>query len=382
MSHVDEGALHAFLDGALDEYPPAEARRIREHVETCAVCGERLAEERKVRDDAHAILGQAAPEVAVPSFEELRAYVRAQRPKTEVSVRAYRLSWAASVVLALGTGWMLRGGDAVSIAPLERAQPAQTFATDAVDDAVEMQAVEPRAVEEPEADAPAFQPPALEVTVDQGARAGAPSTLGRVEPAQTQGPVPQAAPAVSEPLVDARRFDDVATGGAAGVTAPRSPTGALAPAAPPSDTRVAERIDSAARANQAERRVAAQDQVVTSALAADAAAAVARQRTANEETVRDEDSVSLVVPGLEVLDVLPVGDGTTFAGMRALQRLESGDTLEVVHLPEGVDPALLPTLGPGRNQLVRPRGAGWLVMRAPVSERYLEELLQRLEAGR
>ena len=26
MSHVDEGALHAYLDGALDEYPPAEAR--------------------------------------------------------------------------------------------------------------------------------------------------------------------------------------------------------------------------------------------------------------------------------------------------------------------------------------------------------------------
>ena len=33
MSHVDDGALHAYLDGALEEYPIAEARRVREHLE-------------------------------------------------------------------------------------------------------------------------------------------------------------------------------------------------------------------------------------------------------------------------------------------------------------------------------------------------------------
>ncbi len=380
MSHVDEGALHAYLDGALDEYPPAEARRIREHVETCAVCGERLAEEREVRDEAHAILGQAAPEVTVPTFEELRAYVRAQQPRTKLSVRVYRLSWAASVVLALGTGWMLRGGDAVPIAPLEQARVTEAGT---MDDAVELQPAEER-----EADAATFAaPPAAAAAPEQAAGAGAATPLGRLESAAA-GPATQAAPAVSEPVVDELRFRDVAAGGVAagGVGGVDAPAGALAPSAQPApqpiDARVAERIDSAARANQAERRVAAQDQVVTSALAADAAAPPQRQRAANEETSRDEDSVSLVVPGLEVLDVLPVGSGTTFAGMRALQRLESGDTLEVVHLPEGIDPALLPALRPDLSQLVRPRGAGWLVMRAPVSERYLEELLQRLEAGR
>lgn len=125
------------------------------------------------------------------------------------------------------------------------------------------------------------------------------------------------------------------------------------------------------------------DQVVTSARSAEptAAPAVSRQRAAADETRREEDSVSLVVPGLEVLDVLPVGQGTTFAGMRALQRLESGDTLELVHLPEGIDPSFLPPLSPGQNQLVLQRGAGWLVMRARVPEPYLQELLQRLEAG-
>ena len=157
---------------------------------------------------------------------------------------------------------------------------------------------------------------------------------------------------------------------------------APAPATPtPSGDPRAERIDSAARAIEADRRRTQdqQDQVVTSAISAEPIAL--RQRAANEAQ-SDEDSVSLVVPGLEVLDVLPVGQGTTFAGMRALQRLESGDTLELVHLPEGIDPSFLAPLAPGQNQLVLQRGAGWLVMRAPVPEPYLQELLQRLEGGR
>ncbi|MBM4185483.1 MAG: hypothetical protein FJ207_14905, partial [Gemmatimonadetes bacterium] len=148
MSHVDEGALHAYLDGALDEYPAAEARRIREHVETCAMCMERLAEERKVREDANAILGLAAPQVEVPTFEELRAYVvrTTKAERSTMSVRLYRMSWAASVVLALGTGWMLRGGEAVPIAPLERAGGADVAATaqeaaaaPAADDALQLE---------------------------------------------------------------------------------------------------------------------------------------------------------------------------------------------------------------------------------------------------
>ena len=46
MSHVDEGALHAYLDGALDEYPAAEGRRVREHLDLCPECAERLEVER------------------------------------------------------------------------------------------------------------------------------------------------------------------------------------------------------------------------------------------------------------------------------------------------------------------------------------------------
>jgi len=95
-----------------------------------------------------------------------------------------------------------------------------------------------------------------------------------------------------------------------------------------------------------------------------------------------EEGTALVVPGLEVLDVLPVGQGTTFAGMRALQRLPQGDTLELFHLPAGIDPSSLPPLRPEWNEIVRQRGAGWLVMRAPLPEPSLLELLQRLESAR
>jgi hypothetical protein len=101
------------------------------------------------------------------------------------------------------------------------------------------------------------------------------------------------------------------------------------------------------------------------------------------EAVTEDEAISLVVPGLEVLEVLRVAqEGTTFSGTRALQRLPSGDTLEVVHLPAGVDPTALPPLRAGWNELLRSRVSGWLVMRAPLPEASLAELLRRLEAGR
>jgi hypothetical protein len=144
--------------------------------------------------------------------------------------------------------------------------------------------------------------------------------------------------------------------------------------------RVQERIDSAALAAETRRRVQA-DQLVTSSLdAAPAAPQIQRRSAANDE--REVGAGSLVVPGLPVLDVLPVSEGTAFAGVRALQRLESGDTLEVFHLPEGIDPSLLAPPAPETSQLVRQTPEGWLVMRAPLALLDLERLLERLESAR
>jgi hypothetical protein len=397
MWHVDEGALHAYLDGALDEYPAAEARRVREHLETCAECGDRLTEERRVREEAQEILGLAAPGVEVPSFEELRAYVRAQQPaRTSASIRLYRLSWAASVVLALGTGWLLRGG----VPPTTLSSGGTGFETEAIGaaDAAPAQAQRApaaeaeRANEAPAASGPATATPTPDV---QEARAAEPATAR----AELQVDIPE----LRDEIVvtgagDAS--DDVAADLLAADTrrAPAEP----APASPfvgdPARTSAdATRQGIAAQQDTSTREVEAAlratvEQRLTSAIAAPAPAAglgggaTTLGRAAGADapvaTAPNEESTSLVVPGLEVLDVLPVGQGTTFAGMRALQRLQTGDTLELVHLPEGIAPASLPPLRAGWSELVLARGSGWLVMRAPVPEASLRELLQRLEGGR
>jgi hypothetical protein len=403
MSHVDEGALHAYLDGALDEYPAAEARRVREHVETCAECAGRLAEERRVRDEARGILDLAAPKVEVPTFEELRAYVRAGQSKRVASSRLYRMSWAASVVLALGTGWMIRGSRIDPMSSLEVGDEVGT--TDAISPASadEAAAAPPTApVEEAERNAPAEAPASARVGTEPARaetfeRAAAePTTVavtGRVEVAQAPappavaGPTPAADPAADQLAAAGGRAparDDIPVGASAGAFG-----GAVADGDTQrqlADRRVQERIDSAARVSEARRRVAAgqADQTVTSTLdaAAPTAPMLQRAQQANEARREMDENESLVVPGLQVLAVTNVGDGIAFAGTRSLQQLENGDTLEVVHLPEGVDPSLLPPLAPSQSQVTRQHEDGWLVMRAAVPQTFLEQLLERLEAAR
>ena len=71
MSHVREGDLHAYLDGALEEYPVHEAERIRSHLEECGECMARLEEERAERREP-AVEG----EVQAGLLEEERASPR------------------------------------------------------------------------------------------------------------------------------------------------------------------------------------------------------------------------------------------------------------------------------------------------------------------
>jgi hypothetical protein len=130
------------------------------------------------------------------------------------------------------------------------------------------------------------------------------------------------------------------------------------------------------------RRAVAEQQLTAGISAEPAAPAAGGDGAAAADRSSAEEGVSLVVPDLEVIAVLPVGGGSTFAGVRALQRLETGDTLEVVHLPDGVEPSSLAPLRAGWSEIVRRRGSGWLVMRARLPEPSLVELLQRLEIGR
>src|SRR3989475_11162136 len=70
MSHVDEGTLHAYLDG---ELPSAERTALEAHLADCATCRANLTEERTLRERVTALLGSARPaERPAPPLEQLR----------------------------------------------------------------------------------------------------------------------------------------------------------------------------------------------------------------------------------------------------------------------------------------------------------------------
>jgi anti-sigma factor RsiW len=100
MPHVDDGTLHAYLDGQL---APVERAQVEGHLASCPACRARLDEERALIERADALLALATPpERAVPPFHELRH----PRPAWRFRLPAV---WAATVFLALGLGWYLGG---------------------------------------------------------------------------------------------------------------------------------------------------------------------------------------------------------------------------------------------------------------------------------
>lgn len=117
MPHLSDGELHAYLDGALDHLPETRAEEIREHLRTCGACRSRVAEERELLERSSAILEAGGPaEVEAPPLEELRerARIREEQAARErgrgwrTMPRSQAMAWAATVVLALGIGWMTR----------------------------------------------------------------------------------------------------------------------------------------------------------------------------------------------------------------------------------------------------------------------------------
>lgn len=125
MSHIAEGTLHAYLDGAADDQDPGWLAG-RLHLSDCEDCARRLEEARRLRDGASALLREAdTPARPRPSFTEIEA-LAAGRPtagpdglsagRTRPAQRRVgrrlpapgRLAWAASLVLAAGAGWMGR----------------------------------------------------------------------------------------------------------------------------------------------------------------------------------------------------------------------------------------------------------------------------------
>ncbi|HYK11255.1 MAG TPA: zf-HC2 domain-containing protein [Gemmatimonadales bacterium] len=103
VSHVDEGTLHAYLDG---ELPGDERTRLEAHLAECAACRDRLTEERGLIERADRLLTLAA----LPAGHTLRpAPESVRRPRRQPRF-VVPTAWAASIALAFFTGWLLRPG--------------------------------------------------------------------------------------------------------------------------------------------------------------------------------------------------------------------------------------------------------------------------------
>ncbi len=422
MSHVHEGALHAYLDGALDELPDGEARRVRMHLERCETCRQRLEHERAVRAEAEAILADARPSIDLPTLEELRLLAGSGGPAREERPhrpRLWRLGWAASVALAVGTGWMLRGTEPVGV---------RTGAQEGASAASPSAGAAARAdrAEEPRVTAPARPPAAADGAARRMAEAVRPGAVaGEPSSPPSRAVTPPAATAPTEKsATELAAVPPSVAGGSAGAAPPDAGAGALLAeadrqAVPPlaeataaAPVEVAERpemdVASAARApvepgreaaaarpageapaeEGGERRRGALGFRVTAEPVAPLLSGVDRPRADRLPFAREEerapraraaDPGSLVVPGLEVLSIVWREEGVTPAGVRVLQRYSEDVVLELLHLPEGVDPASIEPPGAGVRELVVPRANGWLVLRAPLEPAVLEELLRRLD---
>lgn len=154
MPHITEGLLHAHVDGALAPDDP-EWIAAEVHLEHCDACRRRLAEVRQLRAAVGEILaGADAPVAERPAFDDLAERARSRREENRGEAIRRRppwwrspakLAWAASLVLAVGAGWM---GRALLVSPdsspsVREVRQAENLASDGLNDAVAEEARSP-----------------------------------------------------------------------------------------------------------------------------------------------------------------------------------------------------------------------------------------------
>jgi hypothetical protein len=203
MRHIDEGILHAYLDGAIDALAgtgalPASVTQagVEAHVAACPDCRALLDAARAGRAGADAILRDAGvATIDVPPFEFV---ARGRVPAAPRRRAALPLAWAASVMLALGAGWwgsetwrMDRAASAAADTDAAQAAPAAARAEAAITVPTEP------AVAQADATTAASAPPPAErrapVSVPDGGSAfAAAGSAGRSEAAADTGAAAEA----------------------------------------------------------------------------------------------------------------------------------------------------------------------------------------------
>src|SRR5690348_8438474 len=123
MQHLDEGTIHAWLDGALDA---EEAARVEEHAASCASCAAAVAEARGLVAGTSRILASLdhVPGGVIPKSVMPKSAAAPNRPRALWNVlhlTPARAAAAALVFAAAGTALVLR------YKPNEESKPRQTF---------------------------------------------------------------------------------------------------------------------------------------------------------------------------------------------------------------------------------------------------------------
>ena len=117
MLHLDEGTIHAWLDG---ELPAHEAESAARHVAGCEQCGALVAEARGLMAGATRIVSalDAGPVGVIPRPQSESNPRR--RPWYRVSLTPARMSIAATIVVAVGMTLTVRRGSEDNHAALKR----------------------------------------------------------------------------------------------------------------------------------------------------------------------------------------------------------------------------------------------------------------------
>ncbi len=103
MQHVDEGTLHAFLDGELS---PAEVTELERHTSVCVPCRTAFAEAREFHAESKEMI--LALDVDLPATRLATRPTPLPRPRAGWTRRMTTLAWAASLIAAVGLGYSMR----------------------------------------------------------------------------------------------------------------------------------------------------------------------------------------------------------------------------------------------------------------------------------
>ena len=194
MLHIAEERLHAYVDRDRSDINAEKSAEIELHLGECEVCRAVVSDGIALRERANAILARSGPtRVVAPDFAAIQARadkaglpggfdtVITPRPTPRMQRSYVALAWAASLIAAVGLGWLTRdlfqGRDQVAV---------ETISVDATRQEEAMSGTAPRVMTEAgDAGAVAVLPPSAGAST--GATSGATAAVSAEAAASAPG---------------------------------------------------------------------------------------------------------------------------------------------------------------------------------------------------